>query len=270
MTRIPPINGLQCSQISSASAIDLQGPSYVQPESFRHPGVADPHHVGDALTQQLGRDRADRVADDRRQAAGHPQCRGVGRRLPGVRRPAVRRTSPPARPIDLDAERGPVRERPRAGSDVVLEEFGAERTMFGSDWPVCLLARDYADVVELAHLLTAGLSDTERTAVFSSTAARLYGIGVPRPGADGDPDIRRPVVALTDEAIDKIKELITSGRLRPGEKLPRGADLAAELGLSRNSLREAVKALSMIYVLDVRQGTAPTRPAWRHRRCSRR
>jgi GntR family transcriptional repressor for pyruvate dehydrogenase complex len=61
-------------------------------------------------------------------------------------------------------------------------------------------------------------------------------------------------VALTDEAIDKIKEMIMSGRVRPGEKLPREADLAAELGLSRNSLREAVKALSMINVLDVRQG----------------
>jgi GntR family transcriptional repressor for pyruvate dehydrogenase complex len=61
-------------------------------------------------------------------------------------------------------------------------------------------------------------------------------------------------VALTDEAIVKIKEMITSGRLRPGEKLPREAVLAAELGLSRNSLREAVKALSMINVLDVRQG----------------
>jgi GntR family transcriptional regulator, transcriptional repressor for pyruvate dehydrogenase complex len=61
-------------------------------------------------------------------------------------------------------------------------------------------------------------------------------------------------VALTDEAIDKIKQMITSGRVRPGEKLPREADLAAELGLSRNSLREAVKALSLINVLDVRQG----------------
>jgi GntR family transcriptional repressor for pyruvate dehydrogenase complex len=61
-------------------------------------------------------------------------------------------------------------------------------------------------------------------------------------------------VALTDEAIGKIKEMIISGRVRPGEKLPREADLAAELGLSRNSLREAVKALSLINVLDVRQG----------------
>ena len=61
-------------------------------------------------------------------------------------------------------------------------------------------------------------------------------------------------MALTDEAIDKIKQMIISGRVRPGEKLPREADLAADLGLSRNSLREAVKALSLINVLDVRQG----------------
>ena len=61
-------------------------------------------------------------------------------------------------------------------------------------------------------------------------------------------------MALTDEAIDKIKQMILSGRVRPGEKLPREADLAAELGLSRNSLREAVKALTLINVLDVRQG----------------
>ena len=61
-------------------------------------------------------------------------------------------------------------------------------------------------------------------------------------------------MALTDEAIGKIKEMITSGRVRPGEKLPREADLAAELGLSRSSLREAVKALTLVNVLDVRQG----------------
>jgi GntR family transcriptional regulator, transcriptional repressor for pyruvate dehydrogenase complex len=61
-------------------------------------------------------------------------------------------------------------------------------------------------------------------------------------------------VALTDEAIDKIKRMITSGELGPGDRLPREADLADRLGLSRNSLREAVRALSMINVLDVRRG----------------
>jgi GntR family transcriptional regulator, transcriptional repressor for pyruvate dehydrogenase complex len=61
-------------------------------------------------------------------------------------------------------------------------------------------------------------------------------------------------VALTDEAIERIKEMIVSGELRPGGRLPKETDLADRLGLSRNSLREAVKALSLIRVLDVRQG----------------
>jgi GntR family transcriptional regulator, transcriptional repressor for pyruvate dehydrogenase complex len=61
-------------------------------------------------------------------------------------------------------------------------------------------------------------------------------------------------VAVTDEAIEKIKSMILSGALRAGDKLPREADLAAELGLSRSSLREAVRALSLVNILDVRQG----------------
>ena len=61
-------------------------------------------------------------------------------------------------------------------------------------------------------------------------------------------------MAVTDEAIEKIKAMIVAGDLRPGDRLPREADLAKRLGLSRNSLREAVKALSLIRVLDVRQG----------------
>jgi GntR family transcriptional regulator, transcriptional repressor for pyruvate dehydrogenase complex len=61
-------------------------------------------------------------------------------------------------------------------------------------------------------------------------------------------------MALTDEAIERIKEMIVSGELRPGDRLPREADLAERLGLSRNSLREAVRALSLIRVLDVRHG----------------
>lgn len=61
-------------------------------------------------------------------------------------------------------------------------------------------------------------------------------------------------MALTDEAIERIKEMIVNGELRPGDRLPKEIDLAERLGLSRNSLREAVKALSLIRVLDVRQG----------------
>ncbi len=61
-------------------------------------------------------------------------------------------------------------------------------------------------------------------------------------------------MALTDEAIEKIKSMIVSDTLQPGDRLPREADLAAELGLSRSSLREAVKALSLMNILDVRRG----------------
>ncbi|HEY7265130.1 MAG TPA: amidohydrolase family protein [Trebonia sp.] len=61
-------------------------------------------------------------------------------------------------------------------ADVILSAFGADRVMFGSDWPVCLLAADYAGVMALARSLTSGLSDTERAAVFAGTAARVYRI----------------------------------------------------------------------------------------------
>ncbi|MEY9489668.1 GntR family transcriptional repressor for pyruvate dehydrogenase complex [Streptomyces calvus] len=61
-------------------------------------------------------------------------------------------------------------------------------------------------------------------------------------------------MAVTDEAIEKIKSMIVSGALRPGSRLPKESELAADLGLSRNSLREAVRALSLIRILDVRQG----------------
>ncbi|MFE7135674.1 FadR/GntR family transcriptional regulator [Streptomyces sp. NPDC057638] len=61
-------------------------------------------------------------------------------------------------------------------------------------------------------------------------------------------------MAVTDEAIERIKGMIVSGALRPGDRLPKESELATELGLSRNSLREAVRALSLIRILDVRQG----------------
>jgi GntR family transcriptional regulator, transcriptional repressor for pyruvate dehydrogenase complex len=61
-------------------------------------------------------------------------------------------------------------------------------------------------------------------------------------------------VTVTDDAIEAIKQMIMDGELQPGDRLPREPDLAERLGLSRNSLREAVRALSLIHVLDVRRG----------------
>ncbi|WP_213450415.1 FadR/GntR family transcriptional regulator [Rhizomonospora bruguierae] len=61
-------------------------------------------------------------------------------------------------------------------------------------------------------------------------------------------------MAVTDDAIAAIKKMIVDGDLAPGDRLPREADLAERLGLSRSSLREAVRALALIKVLDVRHG----------------
>ena len=48
--------------------------------------------------------------------------------------------------------------------------------------------------------------------------------------------------------------MILSGEAGPGEKLPKEKELASRLGLSRSSLREAVRALTLMGVLNVRQG----------------
>lgn len=60
--------------------------------------------------------------------------------------------------------------------------------------------------------------------------------------------------SVTDDAIEQLREMIRSGDIKPGDKLPREPDLAGTLGVSRNSLREAVRALSLLRILDVRQG----------------
>ena len=59
---------------------------------------------------------------------------------------------------------------------------------------------------------------------------------------------------LTEAAIERIRNLIMSERLVPGERLPAEAELSAELGVSRSSLREAVRGLVTAGVLDVRRG----------------
>ncbi|MFC4113388.1 amidohydrolase family protein [Nonomuraea zeae] len=62
----------------------------------------------------------------------------------------------------------------RPYAETVLEAFGPERVMFGSDWPVCLLAAGYEQVAEAADELCAGLSESERADVFAGTARRAY------------------------------------------------------------------------------------------------
>jgi len=60
--------------------------------------------------------------------------------------------------------------------DTVFEAFGTDRLMFGSDWPVCLLAASYQQVTNHIEDYTSSLPQSAREAIFGLNAARTYGI----------------------------------------------------------------------------------------------
>ncbi|WP_245617452.1 amidohydrolase family protein [Amycolatopsis taiwanensis] len=62
----------------------------------------------------------------------------------------------------------------RSYTQLAMEAFGPGRLMFGSDWPVCLLAAGYSAWAEAASELTGELSPAERAEVFGGTATRVY------------------------------------------------------------------------------------------------
>ena len=62
--------------------------------------------------------------------------------------------------------------------DHALDVFGAGRLIFGSDWPVSLLAAPYPRVVDTARTLIANLSADEQAAVMGGTATEVYGLAV--------------------------------------------------------------------------------------------
>jgi GntR family transcriptional regulator, transcriptional repressor for pyruvate dehydrogenase complex len=66
------------------------------------------------------------------------------------------------------------------------------------------------------------------------------GIGKPKPA--------------TEQAVGAIMHLLTSGELGPGDRLPAERDLALRLGVSRSTVREAIRGLEMMRVLQVRHG----------------
>lgn len=62
--------------------------------------------------------------------------------------------------------------------EVLLEAFGPKRLMFGSDWPVCLLAASYSEVINIAQTLTSQLSQDEKEYFWSKTAINSYKLDV--------------------------------------------------------------------------------------------
>ena len=58
--------------------------------------------------------------------------------------------------------------------DVIFEAFGPERLMWGSDWPVCLLAASYERVFHLVADYAAQFTSADRAALFGGNCARFY------------------------------------------------------------------------------------------------
>jgi len=58
--------------------------------------------------------------------------------------------------------------------EVILQSFGPERLMFGSDWPVCLLAVEYRSWYDICRRFTSELSQAEQARIFGGTAIEAY------------------------------------------------------------------------------------------------
>lgn len=108
---------------------------------------------------------------------------GWDRWLDELRRAAAR-PNVMAKLSGLDTAWGPGWDAARIlpAVDVALEAFGADRLLFGSDWPVCRSVSTYRAVIDATDALVASLSPTEREAIMGATADRIYRLGLARDG----------------------------------------------------------------------------------------
>lgn len=60
--------------------------------------------------------------------------------------------------------------------------------------------------------------------------------------------------SLVDQALEQLRWRITEGKWAIGERLPTEPELSAELGISRNTVREAMRVLAFCGLIDIRQG----------------
>jgi L-fuconolactonase len=66
--------------------------------------------------------------------------------------------------------------------DVVFGAFGPERLMFGSDWPVCLLAASYQQVLEIVEEYVRDCAADVKAKIFGGNAAHFYGLKMAQHG----------------------------------------------------------------------------------------
>lgn len=67
-------------------------------------------------------------------------------------------------------------EQLRPFIEEAISLFGPQRLMFGSDWPVCLLAASYDEVVQLVKEIIGSLTPAEQDNIWGNTAGRVYGL----------------------------------------------------------------------------------------------
>ncbi len=60
--------------------------------------------------------------------------------------------------------------------DIVTEAFGTNRIMYGSDWPVCLVAATYEEMLSIVKNYYAGFSHTEQADIFGKNAIKFYNL----------------------------------------------------------------------------------------------
>lgn len=60
--------------------------------------------------------------------------------------------------------------------DIIIDTFGINRIMFGSDWPVCLLAATYSEVLEIVSDYFAAFSSSEKEKLFGLNALKFYSL----------------------------------------------------------------------------------------------
>ena len=60
--------------------------------------------------------------------------------------------------------------------DVIVEAFGTKRLMYGSDWPVCLVAASYENVLGVVEQYFSAFSENERQLFFGENAIQFYNL----------------------------------------------------------------------------------------------
>jgi DNA-binding FadR family transcriptional regulator len=73
--------------------------------------------------------------------------------------------------------------------------------------------------------------------------------------AKAEPEVARETLSLTDSAVRRIADMIKNGTLQPGQRLPPERELAGILGLSRGALREALRMLESVGLVQARVGS---------------